>query len=200
MVLHGHADPALLDTYAGERKPVARFTVEQAFSRYVARTAPWLQASQQPEPLVDDFDIEIGYLYGCSHGTHADPRTTFGMPGSRAPHIWLTRAGTRLSSIDLTGHYLLLAGAAGGSWLDAARGARDRFSGLPLDAYLIGKDIDDPEGRFGAAYGVSNSGVTLVRPDGFIAWRSAQAAPDPGATLLDALSQSLGHRPASASA
>jgi 2-polyprenyl-6-methoxyphenol hydroxylase-like FAD-dependent oxidoreductase len=200
MVLHGHASPALLDTYAGERKPVARFTVEQAFSRYVARTAPWLQASQQPEPLVDDFDIEIGYLYGCSRGIHADPRTTFGMPGSRAPHIWLTRAGTRLSSIDLTGHYLLLAGNAGGSWLDAARVARDRFSGLPLDACLIGKDIDDPEGRFEAAYGVSSSGVTLVRPDGFIAWRSERAAPDPGDTLLDALSQSLGHRPASASA
>ena len=43
-----------------ERHPVARFTVEQAFSRYVARTAPWLAASQKTDPLAHDFDIEIG--------------------------------------------------------------------------------------------------------------------------------------------
>ena len=27
-------------------------------------------------------------------GTHADPRDTFGMPGSRAPHLWLTRVAS----------------------------------------------------------------------------------------------------------
>src|SRR5207344_2998841 len=84
LVLQGHARPGLLDSYATERKPVARFTVEQAFARYVARTAPWLQASQRPEPLVDDLNIELGYLYDCPLGGHADPRTTRGVPGSRA--------------------------------------------------------------------------------------------------------------------
>ncbi len=90
MVLKGHASSALLDTYETERKPVARFTVEQAFSRYVARTAPWLSATQQTEPLVHDFDIELGYLYGVPGRVHADPRTTRGVPGSRAPHVWLS--------------------------------------------------------------------------------------------------------------
>ena len=70
----------LLDSYASERKPVARFTVEQAFSRYVARTAPWLAATQQTEPIAHDFDIEIGYLYGRD-SAHADPRT----PSAGAP-------------------------------------------------------------------------------------------------------------------
>ena len=193
LVIQGHASAKLLDTYAMERKPVARFTVEQAFSRYVARTAPWLESSQQPEALVDDLDIELGYLYNSPIGVHADPRTTLGVPGSRAPHVWLTRAGKRLSTIDLTGHFLLLAGAEGRSWVDAARAASERFGGLPLQAYCIGMDFDDAEGRFPQAYGISSSGASLVRPDGFVAWRSEQSAHDASAVFNDALSQSLGH-------
>jgi 2-polyprenyl-6-methoxyphenol hydroxylase-like FAD-dependent oxidoreductase len=61
-VIRGQAHPRLLDSYASERQPVAHFTVEQAFSRYVARTAPWLASSQTTAPLAHDFDIEIGYL------------------------------------------------------------------------------------------------------------------------------------------
>ena len=98
--------------YESERKPVARFTVEQAFSRYVARTAPWLAPTQTTEPIAHDFDIEIGYLYGRD-AVHADPRTTRGMPGSRMPHYWLERRGERVSTIDLTGRWLLLAGPEG---------------------------------------------------------------------------------------
>ena len=193
LVIQGHASAKLLDTYAMERKPVARFTVEQAFSRYVARTAPWLESSQQPEALVDDLDIELGYLYNSPIGVHADPRTTLGVPGSRAPHVWLTRAGKRLSTIDLTGRFLLLAGAEGRSWVDAARAATERFGGLPLQAYCIGMDFEDAEGRFPQAYGISSSGASLVRPDGFVAWRSEQSAHDASAVFNDALSQSLGH-------
>ena len=193
LVIQGHASAKLLDSYAMERKPVARFTVEQAFSRYVARTAPWLASSQQPEALVDDLNIELGYLYNSPLGIHADPRTTLGVPGSRAPHVWLTRAGKRLSTIDLTGHFLLLAGAEGRSWVDAARAATERFGGLPLQAYCIGMDFEDAEGRFPQAYGISSSGASLVRPDGFVAWRSEQSAHDASAVFNDALSQSLGH-------
>ena len=200
LVIRGHASANLLDSYAMERKPVARFTVEQAFSRYVARTAPWLESSQQPEALVDDLHIELGYLYNSPIGIHADPRTTLGIPGSRAPHVWLTRAGKRLSTIDLTGHFLLLAGAEGRSWVDAARGASERFGGLPLEAYCIGVDFDDAEGRFPQAYGISSSGASLVRPDGFVAWRCEQSAHDATGVLNDALSRSLGHHPVPAAA
>ncbi|MGH8138378.1 MAG: FAD-dependent monooxygenase [Steroidobacteraceae bacterium] len=200
LVIRGQASATLLDTYAMEREPVARFTVEQAFSRYVARTAPWLESSQQPEPLVEDLNIELGYLYNSPIGTHADPRTTLGVPGSRAPHVWLTRAGERLSTIDLTGHYLLLAGAEGHAWVDAARAASERFGGLRLDAYCIGKDLDDAAARFPQAYGISSSGASLVRPDGFVAWRCEQSARDATGLLNEALSQSLGHHPIHAGA
>jgi 2-polyprenyl-6-methoxyphenol hydroxylase-like FAD-dependent oxidoreductase len=195
LVIRGQASTNLLDTYAMERKPVAQFTVEQAFSRYVTRTAPWLESSQQPEALVDDLNIELGYLYDSPIGIHADPRTTLGVPGSRAPHVWLTRAGKRLSTIDLTGHYLLLAGAEGRSWMDAVKAVTERFVGLPLEAYCIGRDLDDAEGRFPQAYGISSSGASLVRPDGFVAWRCEKSAREAAAILTDALSRSLGRDP-----
>jgi len=34
----------LLASYEAERKPVGKFTVEQAYTRYVTRTAPYLGA------------------------------------------------------------------------------------------------------------------------------------------------------------
>jgi putative polyketide hydroxylase len=192
-VLKGHAPPRLLDTYASERKPVARFTVEQAFSRYVARTAPWLHESQHPEPLVGDLNIELGYLYGSSLGTHADPRTTRGAVGSRLPHVWLARGDERVSTIDLTGNYLLLAGSDGASWIAAARSAADRIRGLQLDAHRVGADLQDPSSQFLEAVGLPPQGALLVRPDGFVAWRAAESHPQPEAALHEALRRSLGH-------
>ncbi|HEY6704448.1 MAG TPA: FAD-dependent monooxygenase, partial [Xanthobacteraceae bacterium] len=64
LVLKGLAGPTLLDTYEVERKPVGKFTVEQAYTRYVTRTAPYLGAKDF-EPIANDFNIELGYLY-CS--------------------------------------------------------------------------------------------------------------------------------------
>jgi 2-polyprenyl-6-methoxyphenol hydroxylase-like FAD-dependent oxidoreductase len=44
-VLKGTAGPRLLETYETERRPVGKFTVEQAYTRYVTRTAPYLGAT-----------------------------------------------------------------------------------------------------------------------------------------------------------
>ena len=191
LVMKGQAGPGLLDTYETERRPVAVFTAEQAFSRYVARTAPWLTARAQPEPLVDDFHIELGYLYNSPDGVHADPRLTRGAPGSRAPHVWLERRGERISTIDLAGRYVLLAGAAGAAWVDAATEAAGAFGALPLDAYCVGRDLADPQQRFPAAFGISDSGAVLVRPDGFVAWHCRERVAEPVGALRTALSASV---------
>jgi 2-polyprenyl-6-methoxyphenol hydroxylase-like FAD-dependent oxidoreductase len=190
-VIRGHAHPRLLDSYESERKPVARFTVEQAFSRYVARTAPWLQATQKTEPIAHDFDIEIGYLYG-QEAVHADPRTTRGMPGSRLPHYWLERAGKRVSTLDLTGRWLLLSGPEG-SWSTAAESAAAAFGGLSLDALRVGGELTDPEGRFAESVGIRAGGAVLVRPDGFVAWRREDAPEDAAGELRTALAGGLGY-------
>jgi len=191
-VVRGFAHPRLLETYASERRPVAKFTVEQAFSRYVARTAPWLAATQKTDPLVHDFDIEIGYLYGRDAG-HADPRTTRGLPGSRLPHYWLERAGQRTSTLDLTGRWLLLAGPGGQAWLPAAQAAGEEFGGLAIDTWRMGAELADPAGEFTASAGIGASGATLVRPDGFVAWRSEALQADPAAAIRAALAHGLGH-------
>jgi 2-polyprenyl-6-methoxyphenol hydroxylase-like FAD-dependent oxidoreductase len=192
LVLKGHANARLLETYASERQPVVRFTVEQAFSRYVTRTAPWLQATQKTDPLAHDFDIEIGYLYG-SEALHADPRTTRGVPGSRLPHYWLERHGERISTIDLTGQWLLLIGPDGIEWSGAATATAAVFGGLPLDTWRIGSGLTDPAGTFCERCGISGNGALLVRPDGFVAWRSPTLPADPAASLRMALSQGLGN-------
>jgi 2-polyprenyl-6-methoxyphenol hydroxylase-like FAD-dependent oxidoreductase len=172
LVLKGIAGPALLDTYEAERRPAAAFTVEQAYTRYVTRTAPYL-GKKDFQPLADDFDIEIGYLYGADV-VHEHPSRSRGRPGSRAPHLWIARDGTRISTLDLfRGSFVLLTGSEGRAWLDAASTAAAPFPGLQLDAHRI------VEPEFPDAYGISPSGATLVRPDGFVAarWSSASASP-----------------------
>jgi 2-polyprenyl-6-methoxyphenol hydroxylase-like FAD-dependent oxidoreductase len=207
LVLKGIAGPRLLETYEEERRPVSAFTVEQAYTRYVTRTAPFL-GKQDFQPLADDFDIELGYLYrsaaivprsGDDAGpgeVHEHPGKSRGRPGSRAPHVWIERQGQRVSTLDLfRGAFVLLAGSDGNSWLEAARSAAARFPGLPLEAHRIGADaadvVNDASDGFTAAYGLSPSGATLVRPDGFVAWRSPSASDDPEGELTRALAGML---------
>jgi 2-polyprenyl-6-methoxyphenol hydroxylase-like FAD-dependent oxidoreductase len=65
LVLNGAAGEGLLDTYEAERRPVGQMTVDQAYARYVMRTAPYLGATDYPAPL-DDSRIELGYLYNSA--------------------------------------------------------------------------------------------------------------------------------------
>jgi len=192
LAIKGHAQPALLDSYALERKPVAEFTVGQAFTRYVLRTAPWLKPTQPIDSQVDDFNIELGYLYGVSGAVHADPRTTRGIPGSRAPHVWLTRSQERVSPHDLVGNFVLFTAPGGAEdWRSAAGVVARELGHVPLDVFCVGHDLGDPDGHFCQTYGLSETGASLVRPDGFVAWRAERIPADPRAALLEALSRYL---------
>ena len=97
-----------------------------------------------------------------------------------------------MSTIDMVGRHLLLAGVDGSDWVSAASAAAAAFGELHLDAFCIGKDPEDPDQRFPQAFGISTAGASLVRPDGFVAWRSPTAVSDPVAALRDALGRSLG--------
>jgi 2-polyprenyl-6-methoxyphenol hydroxylase-like FAD-dependent oxidoreductase len=196
LVLKGVAGPALLDTYDLERRPASKFTVEQAYTRYVTRSAQYLGAKDY-QPLANDFDIELGYLYASPAVVtdedlgrgHEDPRESLGRPGSRAPHLWFEREGRRVSTIDLFGRaFVLLAAVEGGAWAEAARAVAPGFPGLELEADVVGGErLRDPDHRFAAACGLSPSGAVLVRPDGFVAWRAPSMVTDPGAALREAL-------------
>ena len=191
LVVEGVAPPALLSTYDAERRPVDKFTVEQAYTRYVTRTAPYLTATDL-QPFVADLEIELGYIYrspaiqgeegGASDGDqagHGDPRLTRAVPGSRAPHLWLERDGRRRSTLDIFGRgFVLLAAPDGAAWCDAAPAAA--VPGVRLAAYRVGRaELAVPDDSFTEAYDVSRTGVVLVRPDGFVAWRARAASSRP---------------------
>jgi len=202
LVLKGIAGPGLLETYEAERRPASAFTVEQAYTRYVTRTAPFL-GKQDFQPPADDFDIELGYLYqsgaiiaeaagqASAGRTHEHPSESHGRPGSRAPHVWLEKQGRRISTLDLfRGSFVLLAGPDAKGWPEAVRAAQARFAGLQIETYRIGRDVTEPPG-FTTAFGIEPSGATLVRPDGFVAWRSASTVADPAGALAGVLSAIL---------
>jgi len=200
LVLSGAAGPQLLRTYDAERRPVGDLTVEQAYARYVTRVAPYL-GTDAMQPLVDDFSMEIGYRYnsaaivpepGDGQLLHEHPRESRGRPGSRAPHAFLERAGARLSTLDLFGrNFVLLAGAEGDPWRAAAQAAA-RGAGVDLDAHLVGAaGLTDVGGCFPESYGISPSGAVLVRPDGFVGWRAADAVDTPAEVLAGVLDSLL---------
>ncbi|HVG51380.1 MAG TPA: monooxygenase, partial [Xanthobacteraceae bacterium] len=119
---------------------------------------------------------------------HDDPKTTNGRPGSRAPHIWLTRGGKKISSLDLFGSgFVLLAGPQGNTWREAWRAIKNKFPGLPFGCLVVGQDVQDSDGRFLSAFGIASDGASLIRPDGFVGWRSKTASTDPAAALEQAL-------------
>jgi hypothetical protein len=113
-------------------------------------------------------------------------------PGSRAPHAWLERAGTRLSTIDLFGRgFVLLAGPDGKPWCDEARTVAGAL-GVPLEALRVGDDLHDGDGAWTGAYGVEADGAVLVRPDAHVGWRARSGSADPSAELEHALRSILG--------
>jgi putative polyketide hydroxylase len=94
--------------------------------------------------------------------------------------------------MDLFGRaFVLLAPAGGGAaWDAAARAVAAEIEGLELSCLRIGAGagaLADPDGLFAAAYGLTDSGASLVRPDGFIAWRSPSAPAEPRKALAAAL-------------
>jgi 2-polyprenyl-6-methoxyphenol hydroxylase-like FAD-dependent oxidoreductase len=206
LVVEGAAPPALLSTYDAERRPVDKFTVEQAYTRYVTRTAPYLTATDL-QPFVADLEIELGYIYRSpailaeesdageggdgDQSDHGDPRLTRAVPGSRAPHLWLESDGRRRSTLDLFGRdFVLLAARDGAAWCDAAPAAA--VPGVRLAAYRVGgAELALSEDSFTKAYGVSRTGAVLVRPDGFVAWRARAASSRPAESLAAALRAAL---------
>jgi 2-polyprenyl-6-methoxyphenol hydroxylase-like FAD-dependent oxidoreductase len=205
LAVKGQAGPGLLATYEQERRPVGRLTVEQAYARYVTRTATYLGATDH-QPVAPDLEIELGYVYRSPAITavdddgpagpsaaHVDPRESRGRPGTRAPHLWIDDAGRRRSTLDLMGRdFVVLTGSAGGPWEDAAATVAADLPGVALDVHRLGEGgLPVAGGSFAETYGVDEDGAVLVRPDGFVAWRAtdAPAASDEalGAALRTAL-------------
>jgi putative polyketide hydroxylase len=179
-VVKGTAGERLLDTYDEERRPTGLLTMGQALARFGTRMAPG-----QGAEVIDYGAVVLGYQYRSSAvpgASDGDPRPLLpaqltGQPGSRAPHLQVTHNHRAISTLDLYGRGLvLLTGVDGAGWVAAAASLT-----VPVDGYRFGVDLKPAEGA--AAHGIGTDGALLVRPDGFVAWRSSEMPTDPSAEL-----------------
>ena len=180
-VLHGWAHESLLETYQTERRPVGEFTVNMSVARLKE-----LATGRPPSGTVNEVStgLELGYTYTSSavipDGTDApqvsNPIAEYipvARPGHRAPHVWLE---PQRSTLDLYGEGFTLL-ASGTEWPETVNHP------APFQRHVI----TQPEVL--EAYGLEPGGAVLVRPDGFVAWRSRERPADAGLALENALRQ-----------
>ena len=200
-VVDGWAGPALLDTYAAERRPVGAATAEQAWLLFATRGGRL--TPEQAAALRDFIVVTTGYRYRSAAVIGADPdgdvlpRTLefTGAPGTRAPHGWVLRSGRRMSMLDLFGDaFVLVGGEHGVEWTEAAARVAKALE-IPLRCHRFGPSgaLVGEGGDWTATAGIGAGGAILVRPDGFVAWRATeQPDTDVDEVLTDVFRSLLG--------
>ncbi|MEU2288027.1 FAD-dependent oxidoreductase [Streptomyces sp. NPDC013178] len=177
-VLSGQAGEDLLDSYDAERRPVAWLCHQQLFARNDQQLVD--MGPLEDAEIIDDVALCFGYLYRSSAVLGAGPDLPparrpdewAGQPGTRAPHVWLDRDGDRVSTIDLSARNWVLL-TAGGNW------PVEPIPGLALDQVSVEEAA--------LVFGLKPGGGALVRPDGYVAWRSCEAPTDPSTAVTHAL-------------
>jgi 2-polyprenyl-6-methoxyphenol hydroxylase-like FAD-dependent oxidoreductase len=199
-LVQGWGGPKLLETYEGERRPIAlrNTAASKALTRNIgavpvgpaieANSAAGVAARREAGAFLSTFaeefaslGIQLGARYDLSpvvvpDGTAPPPDdpsvyVASATPGGRAPHLWL---GDRSSLFDHFGPgftLLRLPGCkADTRGMEAAATAR----GVPLKLF----DVQAP-----AARDLYRCGLALIRPDQHVAWRG-DALPDDCAGLM----------------
>ncbi|MFJ4777592.1 FAD-dependent oxidoreductase [Streptomyces sp. NPDC088762] len=147
--------------------------------------------------------VAMGYRYREGAVLGADPELPVvpermrlvGDPGTRAPHMWLTESGERKSTVDLYERSFVVLSSEGTPWRAAARSVAKRLE-LAMEAYAIGTgpeaDLVPQDGAdWAEVHGATPAGAVVVRPDGFVAWRSEEAVDDPETVLYKVMTTLL---------
>jgi putative polyketide hydroxylase len=113
-----------------------------------------------------------------------------GQPGTRAPHTWVTHHGERVSTLDLLGPgFTILTADVTGAWSEEAA----RITTPPITVHSIGihGDAVDPNGQWSTTTALGHGGALLVRPDGFVGWRTEHLPDHPSGELSQVLKSIL---------
>jgi putative polyketide hydroxylase len=191
-VLRGKSSPALLETYGVERRAIALLRHEQIFARpdYKAEA----QGIAQGVSIIEDEAMELGQLYrsaavlGAGDGLPPAMRPDLwaGQPGTRAPHVILQEDHGCRSTLDFfqRGWVLL---AEDERWRSAAAETSVK-TGIEVVCVVDGVDARPAApSAIRTAFGLGRGGASLVRPDGYVAWRTADLPDDPFGALAGAL-------------
>src|SRR5262249_41630456 len=178
-VVEGWGGADLVASYEAERRPIALRNVAIATGSFNAiRRIPGLAA----ESADGGWRADLGptsptgqseRAYACDRSPICIAEALPGhaaRPGARAPHAWLADGR---SVIDLFGDGFVLLCFAGRERAAPLVGAA-QARGVPLRVVAI----DDP--AIATLYGAA---LVLVRPDGHVAWRGADAADAPEAGI-----------------
>ncbi|MCW7940668.1 monooxygenase [Streptomyces hygroscopicus] len=202
-VLRGWAGSGLLESYEAERRPVAQATSARATLQAAREQHPGYTVRSASNDPTDLMTTALGYRYVSGAVIGAPPDAPIipdqlrlrGEPGTRAPHMWVTRYGATVSTVDLYERsFVLLCG--GQRWRSAADTVAQKLN-MPLDSYAIGSgagyDLDTGDGPdWSSVHGTTPEGAVLVRPDGFVAWRADGEPEDMERALTDVLRTVLG--------
>jgi putative polyketide hydroxylase len=206
-VLGGWAGEGLLETYDAERRPVAEATSARAAARSAEHSHPGFAPPPGPAGGAQRgiLNVALGYRYPAGAVMGTDPASPVvpeklalnGEPGSRAPHVWLRHQGRRISTLDLyERHPVLLCDAdLPGDWHESAARLAEELA-VPLTVYRVGAgphaDLTPEDGSdWLELHGLARGGAVLVRPDGFVAWRSPEPVPSARPVLREVLTSVL---------
>ncbi len=188
-VVHGQADPTLLDTYHAERAPVARkvlrqadqlFRLEAGQSRIAGaariRVLPLLAASLSSTPAARRVFFDRLSQIATSYRT-PNPglkscwrrRDTGAVVGDRLPYQPLDESGTSHDLLAAPHHALIV--VPGDTDTDQLATVGDRWRSM-LDGFALPIDLRllaGPQTQFRRAVAHPGPFAILVRPDGYIA-------------------------------
>jgi len=115
-------------------------------------------------------------------------------PGARTPHSWVQSHGEVISTIDVyDGGFILLTGPDNADWVKATDQLREELK-VPIAVFGLGSDllpVDETSTDLLQRYGLEPSGALLIRPDGFVGFRSVGRTDDEYQALASALHQIL---------
>ena len=158
------ADPALLDTYEPERRPVAETVLAESTAKYNRFENAYDGTAEELSAALVGFTD--AFTTGLTIAYPDSPLTRDGA-GHRVPYVTGLRGpGFAGSTLDLV---------RGPHWTALAfTDATDvEVGSLPHDEILLHRigtgAITDPDGALRAAFGVENDTLVLIRPDGYTA-------------------------------